>query len=424
MRLAFEGLKANIDVPDHPAFLAALKAAAIDWPFHRVETDEEPIARIIARGTSLVVHHPEEEPVPTTPVAAACDVMVSLAGALVTENPHRLCLHGAAALFAGRLLVFPGHSHAGKSTLTARLAADGHTIFGDDIVPLDERGDGVALGVAPRLRLPLPASATPAFRDFVMRHAGASDGRYHYLALPEGRLARKGTTAPIGAIVLLDRQLQGPAELHAAPRSLALKLLARQNVSYAEDARPLLAQMSALVQRLPCYVLAYADLEEAAEQLASAFGRWPAAPQRLPLADPDALSRRLLQHDLLAEADIEADQDLSCEPYRPGMRLVRNPDVTMHEVEGEAFLAGVDHTAAINNLNPVALGIWNLMIHPVDEAEAAYVLSGAFPETDPHVIARDVSALFQSLHDSRFAIEATGPRPKAWYPLVVARPPT
>jgi hypothetical protein len=94
--------------------------------------------------------------------------MVSLAEALVSENPDRLCFHGGAALFGERLAIFPGRSRAGKSTMIARLAAGGHTVFGDDILPLDEVGDGLALGVAPRLRLRLPAATswpiTPAPR--------------------------------------------------------------------------------------------------------------------------------------------------------------------------------------------------------------------------------------------------------------------
>lgn len=414
MRLAFEGLAASVDVPDCPEFLAALRAAATDWPFRRTETETEPVARITASGQAYLIHDPQEEPISVTPVAAACNLMVSLAGALVAENPDRLCFHGGAVLFAGRLIVFPGRSHAGKSTLIARLAAGGQTIFGDDIVPVDDRAQGVALGVAPRLRLPLPASASPAFRDFVARHTGATDGRYHYLALPEGRLARRGTAAPLGAIILLDRHPQGPARLHEAPRSLALKLLARQNVSYADDARPLLTQMSAIVQGLPCYVLAYADLEEVTALLAAAFADWPAQPPLSPLDDPAALAERLLEDGGSDEEEIEEheEEDAADWPempapiYRAGMRLVRNPDIVLHEVEGEAFIAGVDETAAINHLNPVALGIWNLLAQPTEEAEAACVLAEAFPETDPQAIARDVSALFADLYESGFAVEA------------------
>lgn len=405
MRLAFDGLAATVEVPDCPEFLDALKASAVDWPFRRVEDEAEPAARITKADGACLIHFPDEEPVPATAVGAACSLMVSLAETLVTENPGRLCFHGGAALFSGRLVVFPGRSHAGKSTMIARLASGGHTVFGDDILPLDEAGDGVALGVAPRLRLPLPARASPAFRAFVAAHAGAADGRYHYLALPEGRLAQRGAAAPLGAIVLLDRHPSGPAAIHDAPRSLALKLLARQSVSSAEDARPLLAQMHAIVQRLPCYVLSYADLEEAAALLETAFAGWPARPPLTPLPDPDALSARLLERD-----GTDEEPESVVPGYRPGMRLVRNPGIALHRVDGEAFLAGADRTAGIHHLNAVGAGIWNLLTEPTDEAEAAEALAVAFPGTDPAIIARDVAALFLDLHRSGFAVEATDRR--------------
>lgn len=403
MRLAFEGLKATVEVPDCPAFFAALEAGAVDWPFRRVEDDAEPAARITGSGSSLLVHYPGEDPLPVTPVGAVCSLMVGLAEALVEENPHRLCFHGGAALFGERLVIFPGRSRAGKSTMIARLAAGGHTVFGDDILPLDEKGDGVAMGVAPRLRLPLPASASLAFRDFVSTHEGAADHRYHYLALQDGGLARRGDTAPLGAIVLLDRRPSGPAKIHAAPERLALKLLARQSVQSAEDARPLLDEMRAIVRRLPCLVLFYSDLEDAVALLDTTFMRWPVRLRHAPLADEAALTARLLEPDEADTSDEPAEAPRS--DYRPGVRLVRNPSVALHLVDGEAFLAGTGETAAIHHLNPVGAGIWNLLAEPTDEDEAATVLAAAFPDVEPHIIARDVAALFSGLHASGFAVE-------------------
>lgn len=406
MRLAFDGLEATVEVPDCPQFAAALKASAVDWPFRRVEADTLPAARITKSGSSLLVHYTDEEPLPVTPVAAACSLMVSLAEALVSENPDRLCFHGGAALFGERLAIFPGRSRAGKSTMIARLAAGGHTVFGDDILPLDEMGNGLALGVAPRLRLPLPACASAAFRDFVADHAGAADGRYHYLALPEGGLARRGATAPLGAVVLLDRKPAGPVTLHDAPKRLALKLLARQSVLGGQhDARPLLAEMHAIVRRLPCLVLSYADLEDAVALLETAFARWPMPLKPSPVVDEAALTERLLGRDETEGGDEACESPRS--GYRPGMRLVRNPDVAPQMVDGEAFLAGSGEMAAIHHLNPVGAGIWNLLAHPTDEDEAAQALGIAFPDVDPQIIARDVGMLFAELHASGFAIEET-----------------
>ena len=72
----------------------------------------------------------------------------------------------------------------------------------------------MALGIAPRLRLPLPAAASSAFHAFVEVHRGLSDHESLYLALPPALLAPYGTTAPIGAVVLLDRKMSGEPGLN------------------------------------------------------------------------------------------------------------------------------------------------------------------------------------------------------------------
>lgn len=193
------------------------------------------------------------------------------------------------------------------------------------------------------------------------------------------------------------------AILHTAPERLALKLLARQSVQAAEDARPLLNEMRAIVRRLPCLVLSYADLEDAVVLLEAAFARWPVRLAPPPPADEAALTRRLLERDDVGTPD-DPRGGLRGN-YRPGIRLVRNPDVALHLVDGEAFLAGSGETAAIHHLNAVGVGIWNLLAQPTNEDEAADVLATAFPDVAPGTIARDVTALFASFHASGFAIE-------------------
>jgi hypothetical protein len=95
------------------------------------------------------------------PVDLVCALVIELIWAYLEDHPASLCLHGAAAEFAGRLVVFPNKYRAGKSLLTGCLAASGHRVFTDDILPVEVTGSdrticGVATGIAPRLRLPLP----------------------------------------------------------------------------------------------------------------------------------------------------------------------------------------------------------------------------------------------------------------------------
>ncbi|EHK53331.1 hypothetical protein [Allomesorhizobium alhagi] len=123
--------------------------------------------------------------------------------------------------FAERLVVFPSTNRAGKSTLIARLAAEGVAVHADDLLPLTPDDEGMSLGISPRLRLPLPETAGATLTRFVMENQGAADGRYKYLELAAPLLAPFGESCPIGAFVLLERQIHRAAELLAAPRGLA-----------------------------------------------------------------------------------------------------------------------------------------------------------------------------------------------------------
>ena len=78
-------------------------------------------------------------------------------------------LHAGGVLYNGRLIAFPGVSHAGKSTLIASLCMAGHPYFGEDCLPLmDAQLRTAALPHAIKLREP----SWPMLRD---RVAGFQD---------------------------------------------------------------------------------------------------------------------------------------------------------------------------------------------------------------------------------------------------------
>src|SRR5206468_7113792 len=124
----------------------------------------------------------------------------------------------------------PNTEEAGKSTLAVKLASYGFRIFADDVLPICETArKAMSLGIAPRLRLPLPSTADSMFREFVKAYRGPHDNEFAYLVLPPNLLAPYGTTAPIGGFVLLDRRISASTQLAPVPRGRGLEQLIVQN---------------------------------------------------------------------------------------------------------------------------------------------------------------------------------------------------
>lgn len=393
MRITFDDTAFTVNVPDRREFLDALRGAAADWPFAVGEGKGEPLATVRAAGKRYEVLSDDGEPVRTSAVGAACSVVVDVVKGYVDENPARLCLHCGSVEFGGRLVIFPSTYRAGKSTLVVQLAAGGHVVFGDDVLPLSDNDEnGVALGLAPRLRLPLPDDASDEFQHFVEQHAGPGDGYYQYLALSDGLLAKRGSELPLGAVVLLDRQADGAASLAHATRSQALQALITRNFARAEPASDLLDRLHGVMDRLPLFALRYSDLDGAIELLERTFAAWPPRVDGIGIAAGPAL------------AEAPAITDGRSEEIAH-LRLRRNPAVKLHAVDGELFLADADGLA-IHHLNAVGAGLWNLLGEPATEEEAAEILCGAFPDANPKAIARDVRTLFAALLAGGFVLPA------------------
>ncbi|MEX2008742.1 MAG: PqqD family protein, partial [Dongiaceae bacterium] len=331
------------------------------------------------------------------PVDAVCALIVDLVRAYVADDPSLLCLHCGAAEFAGRLVIFPSRYRAGKSTLMARLAAAGSRVFADDVLPIAAPDNaGRALGIAPRLRLPLPAGAGQAFRDFVAAHRGPGNRRYLYLDLPPETLVRYGATAPVGGFVLLDRRPAGPAELTAAPRGQGLQRAILQNFAHGA-ALETVDRLAALVAGGHCFTLRYSDLDEATKLLHATFATWPPRPPAArgeAVAPPAAAPRPRAAEVPGLNLGIAA-----------GHRFVRRPDVAVRELDHELFLVGADNRS-IYHLNPIAAALWRLLDEPMPVQEAAGVLCEAFPEIDAARIEGDVGALFADLVERGLLVAA------------------
>lgn len=212
------------------------------------------------------------------PVNAACDFLVDLIKALNADQPDMMCLHSAAVAFPSGLVVIPDTYKSGKSTLAAHLVAAGVPVFGDDVLPVrGEAGLGVAVGILPRLRLPLPATSPPDFETFVAAHRGPASPRFLYLDLPHELLPPFGATAPIAGFVELHRvDDPGEPELLPGNRSELMKKTILRNFARELPSADILDQIHALIAAADCYTLRYSAADTAARLLQRTFAA-PAA---------------------------------------------------------------------------------------------------------------------------------------------------
>lgn len=200
------------------------------------------------------------ERAPRTSMEAICEIHDALFDWLLAANPGWLCLHAAAARIGDQLVCFPSVGKAGKSTLMIELALRGHQIYCDDVLPIEgRRNRALALGIAPRLRRPLPATASEPFHTFLDERWGPFNRRWVYACLGEGEIAPFGAEAEIGALVLLERD-DGLDRPHLEPigKAEVLRELILQDFADAVPATAKLDRLIGVVERAACYMLSYA----------------------------------------------------------------------------------------------------------------------------------------------------------------------
>lgn len=202
---------------------------------------------------------------------AAMAFFAELIMAYGAEAPNRFFLHAAGVVVQDFLFAFPAPGRTGKSTLTAQLAASGARIFSDDVLPLDvTTARAGALGIDPRLRLPLPVACSEAFRSWLARRKTLANSRYAYVTLPRhgpGALAPLGEERPVAAFIQLQREENVRATLAPCRRADIVALLIRQHFGGTLPMPRVVARFKGIVEATPCYRLTYADGAEAVEAL-------------------------------------------------------------------------------------------------------------------------------------------------------------
>jgi hypothetical protein len=396
MMIALDGVEAPIWLRECEALLPPLTAVLGSWRFRALETsewksDQTAAAISVQREADCyrIASPWLDEPVlERTEVGAVFSLAAELARAFAETTPGRLCLHCAAVETDGHLILFPNSEEAGKSTLATRLIAQGMRLFADDVLAISETTQqGISLGIAPRLRLPLPPAAGTSFAAFVEAHRGPSDGEFLYLALSGGRLAPHGQCAPLGATVLLDRRRRAPVRLMPLARGRAFRQLIVQNFAPDGTSVATFDHLYKVLEGTPCFTLTYSSLDEAADFLSDRFSA-ARAPWRKPLHDqPQSRSEREIAVEIVSGA------------ARPGAaRFQHAPGVTLRSVDGDIFLVRPGE-AAIFHLNPVAASLWHMLEQPTTIATAINAVLQAFPSADPRRVKRDVRVVFDALQD-------------------------
>lgn len=392
--VVFQGIAAPLRLTGAEAILPVLHQVAFGWP-SRIEAAKPqaiPFFSITAEaGDDLFTcesHIQATQPRRFNAVNAVCDAIVALALALPAEHPDLICLHAAAVAMGGRLLVFPNVQRAGKSTLSVALARAGHALFSDDVVPLSfPAGGGArghAMGIAPRLRLPLPDALGEAFRGWVEGVGGPRNRQYLYLTLPAQ--PPRGSVLPLGAFVILDRQdIPVDAVLEAVGPEVAMDALLFQNFSRDRHSGDILHVIAAVLSDRPAYRLSYHDLPGAVACLDRQFSHWP---DDLPVRTDAA------KHEFRLA-------DFSAVPERGGAGglLVQRPGTTEIRLGQNLYLADAAGRA-IQKIDPLGAVIWDVLAEPTPPDEIAAILAEAFPDVPRDRIEGDIARLLSHMAEA------------------------
>ncbi len=385
----FEGLKAGVSVKADAAFFDSLPTILSHWPYEVVaQSGRETFASVELKDNRYRLSSPfmEKTEAYRDPLNTICAIVAELAWLRLREDPSLLCLHGAAAEYAGRLVVFPATRRAGKSTLSVALTAAGVRMFTDDFLPIsiDDKGiiSGISSGVSPRLRLPMPGQIGPRAKDYLTRRKTLSNRQYTYVAPLKTENAHFGEAAPIGAVVFLDRQDDATPALTEISKAEALKILIKQNFSRAGKADDILEMLAFLARNLPVYLLRYNEAEPAIDILAHKFTGWADTPLS-PYHPSGELGNDI--KDGLRKFTVYRDVSVGQFEQAEGVRVVAS--------DGQRFLTG-RNGQSIHYLNEGAAMIWQILSEPASVDETVEILLAAFPEQERAQIEQDVRRSF------------------------------
>lgn len=387
--LVFDGLKDPVALINCDHLIDHLTVVFPSWRPQIFPATELPAILTLSYENSIYSLDADWLPEPIhrkDKVDAICALIAELVQAYVNGNAELLCLHAGAVKLTDRLVVFPSRYRAGKSVLSACLVAAGIPLYCDDVLPIDiNSGTGIAPGIAPRIRIPLADNLDSESVNFINARSGLEGKQYLYLDLDIELLAERGQAAPIGAFVLLEREVGVKASLEHISEAEVLHQVIWQNFAREAEAPRILQKLSDLVARAQRFRLRYDKAEAAVAILKAKFADWP--------ANVDGDSPNMQTSDSSLDLLVDA----------PAGSYLREVGVGITSVGGESFLADVNG-AAIHHLNPVGSAIWNLLAEPVTITEMVELVSIAFPGVSRDQIEIDVGDLIDTLESRNLVV--------------------
>jgi len=379
--LYFDGLEHPLRLTGSEHLTQYFSILFPEWVYHLGQQDDDPI--ILIKFESGAYYHStswrEEEKCYTDKADVLCALIADLALANSFNDLEALHLHAASVVINDRLLVFPSQYRAGKSFLTACLAAEGHLYSGDDVLPLTlDECKGRPPGFAPRLRLPLPTTTDEKSKSFIENHIAIKGKRYAYLSLGKELRVSRNELLDIGAFVLLERQDGIDAKIEELPATVVFQQLIKQNFAREVDGSLILSTLSKAISQAQCIKLYYDRSDDAVSLLEEYFSCWPSK------------SKNMENESYTLES-----QNRKSEPMKNDC-LIQNEGVQKIKIDGESFLTSADGKA-IYHLDMIGSGIWELLSEPMTKDSVILILSTAFPDINKETIVKDTSKILSSL---------------------------
>ncbi|MDC0948386.1 hypothetical protein OAS86_03480 [Gammaproteobacteria bacterium] len=176
---------------------------------------------------------------------------------VIEDCDHAVMLHGAAVYFAGRVVMIPGQSGQGKTTLASAMAAQGGTLITDELIRLDEN-HALQGFVRPIHARSAGISALHASGFAVALQLPTDEG--HYIALP---FADATQSHIADELLFVQWQPQVAARLDFVSEANALQALMAVNVNAANLPDHGFHQLAALCRSIPAARIVYSDLPSA-----------------------------------------------------------------------------------------------------------------------------------------------------------------